>query len=94
MTDTLVLDPVLDLKASGPLKAALLERRGKPLDVDASGVERLGGLCLQVLMAANRAWADDACAFAVTPRSAAFDEALSLFGASELVDDDRSGKGA
>jgi chemotaxis protein CheX len=94
MTDTLVLDPVLDLKASGPLKAALLERRGRPLGVDASNVERLGGLCLQVLLAANRTWTDDACAFAVAPRSAAFDEALSLFGASELFDDDRSGKGA
>lgn len=94
MMDTLVLDPVLDLKASVPLQAALLERRGQPLSVDASGVQRLGGLCLQVLLSADRTWAGDACAFAITPRSAAFDEALALFGADGRFDDDRSGKGA
>jgi chemotaxis protein CheX len=94
MTDTLVLDPVLDLKASGPLRVALLERRGRPLSVDASGVERLGGLCLQVLLAADRTWAEDACAFDIAARSTAFDDALAQFGASEMLGDDRSEKGA
>lgn len=92
--DTLVLDPVLDMKASGPLKAALIERRGRPVEVDASDVQRLGGLCLQVLLAAGRTWADDGCAFAITPRSAAFDEALAQFGADGRFEGGQSGKGA
>jgi chemotaxis protein CheX len=50
---------VLDLKAASPLRDQIVERRGSPLRLDASHVERLGGLCLQVLIAARAAWADD-----------------------------------
>jgi chemotaxis protein CheX len=82
----LTLDAILDLKAAGPLKAALLERRGTPLSLDASGVQRLGGLCLQVLLAAERAWASDGQRLEIAPRSAAFDEALTLFGARTKFD--------
>lgn len=94
MSQTLVLDPVLGLKESGPLQAAFLERRGQALEIDASGVQRLGGLCLQVLLAASRAWADDGCPLAFTSRSAAFDDALALFGASGRFGGDQSAKGA
>ena len=50
--ESLALAPILDLKAAGPLRGALLERRGHPLELDAADVQRLGGLCLQVLLAA------------------------------------------
>ncbi len=89
MSQTLSLDAVLDLKAAAPLKAALLEHKGQPLSLDASGVERLGGLCLQVLLAAKKTWAEDNCPLAIAPRSAAFDEALTLFGAHGRFDDDQ-----
>ena len=46
----LLLEPVLDLGAAERLHARLMDLRGQPLDIDASQVERLGGLCLQVLM--------------------------------------------
>jgi chemotaxis protein CheX len=94
MTATLVLDPVLDLKAAAPLKAALMDRQGQPLMLDASGVQRFGGLCLQVLLAARRSWTDAGQLFAVAPRSAAFEETLALFGAGGRFDDDGSGEGA
>jgi chemotaxis protein CheX len=89
--ETLVLDPVLNLKAAAPLRAAILERRGEPLTLDASGVQRLGALCLQVLIAARHTWVDDArggpVTLALTPRSPAFDEAVRLFGAETHLAD-------
>jgi len=43
----------LDLKAAASLRSDLLSLRHTPLDIDASDVQRLGGLCLQVLMSAQ-----------------------------------------
>ena len=78
------LSPVLDLSAAAPLAADLLALRGRPVRLDASHTERLGGLCLQVLISARNAWATDQTLFEIAERSAAFDEALTLFGAREL----------
>lgn len=55
----LTLPQVLDLSAALPLRALLIAHRGADLDLDAAGVERLGGLCLQVLLAARRTWEAD-----------------------------------
>jgi chemotaxis protein CheX len=77
----IALPETLDLKAAGPLKAAFMERRGEAIEVDATEVRRLGGLCLQILLAAKQGWATDGQAFAVTKPSDAFLETLRLFGA-------------
>jgi chemotaxis protein CheX len=82
--DSVRLDPVLDLKAADRLKVALMERRGLPLDVDASGVQRLGGLCLQVLIAAQHAWLLEGIPMTISNRSNEFTETLNLFGADAL----------
>jgi chemotaxis protein CheX len=79
---TIALDPVLDLRAAAPLRDALLERRGGPVIIDASRVEQLGGLCLQVLLAGRHAWANDGASFAIANHSPAFDAAITAFGAS------------
>jgi chemotaxis protein CheX len=55
----LALPQVLDLSAAMPLRALLIVHRGADLDLDAACVERLGGLCLQVLLAAHRTWEAD-----------------------------------
>jgi chemotaxis protein CheX len=55
----LQLPSVLDVKAASALQRQFLARRGAALQVDASHVERVGGLCLQVLLAAQAAWAND-----------------------------------
>ena len=81
---TLVLPSVLDLKAVGGLHADLLAVRGRPLTLDASQVSRLGGLGLQVLLAARTTWAEDAQPFAVVNPSEDFTGALDLFGAPDL----------
>ena len=59
--------------------------RGRPLKLDASRVERLGGLCLQVLLSARITWAVDGLPIAVVNSSPAFTDALALFGASSFT---------
>ena len=78
---TLSLPETLDLKAAGPLKTAFMERRGSPVEIEAGQVRRLGGLCLQVLLAARKAWADDGKPFSIMGPSEAFLETTRLFGA-------------
>ncbi|MBL8558815.1 MAG: STAS domain-containing protein [Hyphomonadaceae bacterium] len=82
VVSSISLDPVLDLRAAAPLRDALLERRGGPVIVDATRVEQLGGLCLQVLLSARNAWENDGAAFSIAARSSAFEAALTAFGAS------------
>jgi len=65
------------------LKAELLARRGQPVTLDASNVERLGGLCLQVLLSARKTWAADGVDLTITPQSQGFSEQWTAFGASE-----------
>ena len=49
MTHTVTLGDALDMTAAGPLVAELLGHRGQPVSLNAAGVRRLGGQCLQVL---------------------------------------------
>ncbi len=85
MTGPVVLPAVLDLRAAASLKTELLARRGGPLTLDASGVERLGGLSLQVLISAAKTWAADGQTLTVAPASEAFVEQCRVFGAASLV---------
>jgi chemotaxis protein CheX len=78
------LAPVLDLQAAEPLRAELMALRGRPLIIDASQVNRLGGLCLQVLMSARKLWAQDGLSLMVDQPSSAFSEQLTGFGEPEL----------
>lgn len=75
----------LDLSAAGPLWSDLCAARGQPVELDASSVERIGGLCLQVLLAAQAQWRADGIAFAVTNYSAAFADGVQLMGATEFA---------
>ncbi|GAA0195057.1 chemotaxis protein CheX [Brevundimonas nasdae] len=77
----LTLSPVLDLTAAEPLKAELLAHRGRVLVVDASGVERLGGLCLQVLLSALSLWRQDEINLRLAYPSDSFSEQWAAFGA-------------
>jgi len=79
------LRQVLDLGAAAPLWLDVCAARGKPLEVDASGVERLGGLCLQVLLAAQAQWRRDGVAFAIVNPSPSFIEGTRLMGAHDLA---------
>lgn len=84
MPNTLMLAPLLDLNAAEPLKADLMARRGQPVTLDASAVERLGGLCLQVLLAARRTWATDGVNLRLGSVSDNFSEQWAAFGAPDF----------
>ena len=81
----LALPPVLDLTAAGPLASELLARRGGPIMIDGSGVERLGAQCLQVLLSARASWAADGHHFSVEAPSDVFAATLAALGAADLV---------
>jgi chemotaxis protein CheX len=71
----------LDFAAARPLWQELRQLRGAPLALDASEVERLGGLCLQVLLAASAEWRAAGLEFRIEAPSQAFVTALKTMGA-------------
>lgn len=74
------LPEIMDLKAAAPLRAQLLELRGKPIELDGTDVQRLGGLCLQVLLSARDSWNNDGMPFSLAATSETLEQSLSLFG--------------
>jgi chemotaxis protein CheX len=81
----IVLAEALDMRAAAPLLAEVRAARGADLQLDASKVERLGGQCLQILLAAEQAWAADEHAFQVSNASTAFKDGWVLMGAEALA---------
>ena len=86
MDQRMDLPSVLDLSAVSSIQTELNGLRGKSLELDASGVERLGGICLQVLLAAKAAWETDEKEFRIVNPSEAFTTNARLMAASELVE--------
>jgi chemotaxis protein CheX len=87
MSAPLTLPPHLDLVAAAPLRSEILARRGQPLDLDGAAVQRMGGLCLQVLLSARNAWAADDQPFRLLAPSPALREAISTLGAEAALTD-------
>ncbi len=71
---------MLDLNAASTLRDQFIGQRGSALRVDGSRVERLGGLCLQVLIAARAAWAEDRLELTFDDVSSELQASLELFG--------------
>jgi chemotaxis protein CheX len=84
--NTLILAESLDLAAVAPLRDEFLGARGAALTVDASHVQRIGGLCLQVLLAARAAWRTDGQDFSVTGPTPELRNSLERAGAGDLVE--------
>jgi chemotaxis protein CheX len=85
-SDTLQLAECLDLAAAAPLRAEILARRGSPLVIDGSRVQRAGGLCLQVLLAARSTWRSDEQSFSLTGASPDFRNCLERSGAGDMIE--------
>ncbi|MDO5644005.1 MAG: STAS domain-containing protein [Paracoccus sp. (in: a-proteobacteria)] len=82
----LTLGERLDLVAARPLARDIAAITGD-IRLDASGVGFLGGLCLQLLLAASQQAARMGRGFAVVDASQEFNDALALFGvAPELLE--------
>lgn len=80
MTARVSLAARLDLPAARPLAAALKAQEGKDIEIDAGAVTHLGGLCLQVLIAAALAWRAAGKSLTFSAQSEDFTSALSVFG--------------
>ena len=79
-SQTVPLPAILDLAAAAPLTERLLAARGSDLSIDASEVLRLGGQCLQVLLAAAKTWSVDGASFEIAKPSPEFVDSLARFG--------------
>ena len=77
---SLSLAPVLDLNEATALHTQLMGLKGNPLTIDASAVERVGTLCVQVLMAGAQSWEADRQAFTFSKVSDAFAKTTQLIG--------------
>ena len=80
----IVLAETLDLIAAAPLRRQLLALRGQPCILNASAVKTIGGLCLQVLLAAQASWTRDRLAFRLADPSPDLVAQLAVFGAASL----------
>ena len=78
--DALRLPASLDLPAARPLAAALLERRGQPVTIDASAVGQVGAQCIQVLLSAKRTWEADGVPLSIVDCAPRMIEDLKLIG--------------
>lgn len=74
------LPECLDLPAAKPLARALLERRGKPIVLDAAAVHQLGAQCVQVLLSARRTWDADGVPLSIVNCAPRMIEDLQLLG--------------
>jgi len=77
---TLNLAAVLDLNEASTLRSKLMDMRGSNVAIDASGVERLGTLCVQVLLSAARTWNEDKLSFTFTKVSEVFQRTMQVIG--------------
>lgn len=70
----------LDVSAGIELRETLLQRRGSPLELDASAVESVSGLALEMIVAAARQWAEDGAEFSFAAPSDGFAAACRTLG--------------
>ncbi|ASW05522.1 MULTISPECIES: STAS domain-containing protein [unclassified Rhizobium] len=77
---TVSLAAVLDLNEASALRGTLMGLRGSNVAIDASGVERIGTLCVQVIMAAAKTWDEDKLSFTFSKVSDAFQKTMQVIG--------------
>ncbi len=83
-----VLEPILDLRAAGPLKSTLQQGlvRGQPLVIDASAVSRMSTACMQVFTAAVLEKQKSGVALVLMKSSNVFDAAFVNLGLAAILD--------
>lgn len=80
MTERLTLPARLDSSAAPALMQTLLGHRGRPVVLDASGVEVIGARAIEILIAAGRQWAADGCTLAVEGASDRYAATCAILG--------------
>ncbi|KQM57157.1 MULTISPECIES: STAS domain-containing protein [unclassified Sphingomonas] len=84
---TIALPAVLDTPAAAPLRQTLRDviGTGRPVLLDASGVERIGQACLQVLAAAEVAAEEAGQEFRIVGASPVFADMATLAALDTLI---------
>jgi chemotaxis protein CheX len=82
LDDVLKLPAVMDVARARALIDDLMSRRGAPLTIDASGVEKASALAIEVLIACRRQWELDEQAMEITDTSTALAETWTGLGLS------------
>ncbi len=84
---TIALPAVLDTPAAAPLRQTLRDAigAGRPIQLDASGVERIGQACLQVLAAAEAAAEESGQEFHIVDASPVFADMATLAALDTLI---------
>ena len=80
MARSFALPEIMDLASAGSIYAALTALRGDDVEIDASHVQTAGGLGLQILLAANKAWTRDGRTFRIVSPAAPFNDSCRLVG--------------
>ena len=80
MTERLTLPARLDSSAAPALMQTILGHRGRPVVLDASGVEVVGARAIEILIAAGRQWAADGLALAVEGPSDRYAATCAVLG--------------
>lgn len=80
MTEHFILPVRLDSSAAPGLVAALRDRAGRPLILDAGRVEVIGALALEVIIAGGRQWEADGKSLTISQPSARFTAACQALG--------------
>jgi len=74
------LSEVLDITEAAPLAGELLRMRGSETRIDASGVRKLGGQCLQALLCAVATATQDGAHFEIVDPSEDFVQSIEAYG--------------
>jgi len=81
----LALPASLDGAAAPSLAASLLALKGKATDIDASSVEKISTLAVQVLLSAHRTWIADRVPLRIVTSSDRFNEAVARLGLADTL---------
>ena len=91
MDDILKLPEVMDASGARQVLDELLGRRGQPLCIDASSVQKVSALALEVLVSATRQWREDTQSVSITGMSDAFRTTCDGLGLEGAVFDAANG---
>lgn len=78
--ETVTLPAALDYSSAKSVAEDLIAKRGSPIEIDANLVTRVGGLGLQVLLAAQKTWHSEGLELKIINRSDSFERDLTLLG--------------
>lgn len=76
------LPEILDQRGAQKVATQLIEQKGKPVTLDASAITRLGGMGVEMLLAAQRQWQVDGIAFQICNWSPQAEKAIATLGLS------------